>query len=116
LHGVLQLDHGFSLGAMSGMQSLRQDVLCALWVIRHNPGSAAGTILTLALGIGANTAILSVLDGLVLRILPVWQPDHLVQVMPIYRYGATVPLSCPMFHQLNAPGKVVFTQGGISVA
>ena len=83
------------------MQTLRQDVLCAVRLIRHSPGFAAVTILTLALGIGANTAIFSILDALVLRILPVWQADRLVQVTPIYRNGQTVPLSFPMFQQLQ---------------
>ena len=83
------------------MQTFRQDVLCAVRLIRHSPGFAAVTILTLALGIGANTAIFSILDALVLRILPVWQADRLVQVTPIYRNGQTVPLSFPMFQQLQ---------------
>ncbi|PYX86090.1 MAG: hypothetical protein DMG70_01540 [Acidobacteria bacterium] len=58
-------------------------------------------MLTLALGIGANTAIFSILDALVLRTLLVWQPDRLVKVTPIYRNGGTVPLSFPMFQQLQ---------------
>src|SRR5437588_10948086 len=97
------------------MQTFRQDVLCAVRLIRHSPGFAAVTILTLALGIGANTAIFSILDALVLRILPGWQADRLVQVTPIYRNGQTVPLSFPMFQQLQDNQRVssaVFARAG----
>lgn len=73
----------------------------AIRLLRHSPGFAAVTILTLALGIGANTAIFSLLNALVLRELPVRDPKELVQVSGIYRNGLAIPLSFPMFEQLR---------------
>ncbi|HXW91209.1 MAG TPA: hypothetical protein VEK33_11745 [Terriglobales bacterium] len=45
-------------------------------LIGQSPGFATVTILTLALGIGANTALFSIFDALLLRNLPVWRPDR----------------------------------------
>lgn len=83
------------------MQSLRQDVRYGMRLIRQSPGFTTVTVLTLALGIGANTALFSILDALQLRNLPVWRPDRLVEVVALYRNGAEVPFSFPVFQQLQ---------------
>src|SRR5580658_5475441 len=56
------------------------DLRAGLRTFRHNPAFAAILILTLALGIGANTAIFSLIDAVMLLSVPVSHPEQLVQV------------------------------------
>jgi predicted permease len=66
------------------MNALFQDLKFGLRMLAKNPGFTAVAVLTLALGIGANTAIFSLINTLMLRMLPVRDPGQLVELLHRY--------------------------------
>jgi len=67
-----------SAGWEASVESLWQDVRYGLRQLKRNPGFTTVVVITLALGIGANSTVFSVLNGLFLRALPVPEPERVV--------------------------------------
>src|SRR5918994_5185296 len=74
---ALAVDDARDVWTIRTVDSLWQDVRVALRGLRKSPGFALVAIATLALGIGANTALFSIFSGLILRPLPVREPSRL---------------------------------------
>ncbi|MFI5182888.1 MAG: ABC transporter permease, partial [Vicinamibacteria bacterium] len=91
------------------MEEFRQDLRFALRVFAKSPGFTLVVVLTLALGIGANTAIFTLMDQVLLRALPVRLPERLVIVDAPGPFSGSshshsetlTPLSHPMFEGLR---------------
>jgi predicted permease len=76
-----------------------QDVRYALRALRSSPGFAAIAILSLALGIGANTAIFSLIDAVILKTLPVSHPEQLVEL--VMKSEGAIWFTNPIWEQLR---------------
>jgi predicted permease len=83
------------------LETALQDLRFAARTLRLNPGFAVTAILSLALGIGANTALFSILDTLLLRLLPVHEPDRLVRISTVRPASVNQSLSYPLLDRLR---------------
>ena len=92
------------------LDRLVRDVRCGVRMLSKNPAFSLVAIATLALGIGANTAMFSLLDQVVLRLLPVSHPEQLVIVRETgNHYGNSYgpnTISWPMFEDLRDNNQV----------
>jgi hypothetical protein len=75
------LPPGNALTNTNFLAGVLQDIRYAFRMMRNSPGFTAITILTFALGIGANTAIFTMMNGLMLHALPVRDPGQLVEIL-----------------------------------
>lgn len=85
------------MGGSRWLATLLQDVRFGARQLRRNPGFTVAAVLTLALGIGANTAIFSVVQGVMLAPLPFSQPDRLVAIWESHPHAPHVWISYPNF-------------------
>ncbi len=96
-HGLVWLD------------SLAKDLHYSVRRLRMSPGFAACAVLSLSLGIGANTAVFQLLNAVRLRSLPVQRPSELVEIAPkagqIYGVGNGQPMSYPIWKQVHDHGE-----------
>src|ERR1041385_6380985 len=84
------------------METLIKDLRFGIRSLAKRPGFTTIAVLTLALGIGASTAIFSVVDGVLLRALPYPDAEQIVQLREINERGGRMPFTEPNFVDVRA--------------
>jgi putative ABC transport system permease protein len=96
------------------MKTLLQDLRFGLRMLVKSPGFTFIAVLTLALGIGANTAMFSVINSVLLRSLPFPNPSHLMVVWKTMSNGAYNAFSTPAFLEWREQGELTGHMGAFS--
>ncbi|HET6629399.1 MAG TPA: ABC transporter permease [Woeseiaceae bacterium] len=98
------------------MTSFGQDVRYGLRQLAKNPGFTAVAVVTLALGIGANTAIFSVVDGVLLRPAPFADAEQLMMIWETDRNSGTTrePASLPDYHDYREQSETFASLAGFA--
>ncbi|MFZ3243609.1 MAG: ABC transporter permease [Candidatus Acidiferrales bacterium] len=92
------------------LETLAQDIRYGLRVLRRSLGFTVVAVLTLALGIGANTAIFSLVDWLILRPLPIERPSQVVFMEASFKNGGTgTQFSYPDFQKIQQQTADIFS-------
>ncbi len=100
----------------ASLDRLAQDLRYALRGLRRSPGFALTAVFSLALGIGANTAIFSLIDALLLRWLPVRDPQQLVGLIMIQSGKRVDSFSYPVVRVLAVQKQIFSGLSGFSAA
>jgi hypothetical protein len=101
------------------MDALWQDIRYAVRSLRHTPVLTAAAILSLAIGVGANTTMFTLVNSLFLKPLPVERPAELVAVFTLdannpTRFGNLLPLSYPNLVDFGSANDVLTDLAGYS--
>jgi predicted permease len=109
-------DQTREVGWEFAVETTWRDVRYAARTLRRTPGFAAIAVITLAIGIGANTAIFSVVNALMLRPLPVDRPDELVALAAVYGDTTEAAFSYAAYRQFATEGAAVIDPVAVSRA
>ncbi|HTV54011.1 MAG TPA: ABC transporter permease [Terriglobia bacterium] len=101
IKGAVRMAWGFQW-----LETLLQDARYGLRQLRRSPGFTTVAVLTLALGIGANTAIFSLVSAVLLRPLPFPNPERIVQPLRQYKSIAIPAISAALFDYWKAHNRV----------